>query len=135
IWIVAAAILIVAALVLFTKNGSEGVKVATQKAALQTITESVSASGKIYPENEVKISPEVSGEIIELTVEEGDSVQKGQLLVKINPAIYSSIVNQAEAGVSQAGASALNTKEMMAQAASQYDLAKATYERNKKLYN
>jgi HlyD family secretion protein len=83
----------------------------------------------------VKISPEVSGEITELTVEEGDSVHKGQLLVKINPAVYNSIVNQASASVSQSQASANNTREMMAQAKSQYDLAVTTFNRNKKLYD
>ncbi|MBS1690572.1 MAG: efflux RND transporter periplasmic adaptor subunit, partial [Bacteroidetes bacterium] len=97
-------------------------------------TETVTASGKIYPETEVKIAPEVSGEITELHYEEGDSVHKGDLLVKINPAIYSSMVDQAEASVQQSRSTASNSKNMMAQAQSQYDLALATYNRNKKLY-
>ena len=117
------------------KNGSDdGIKVAIEKSGLHTITETVTASGKIYPETEVKIAPEVSGEVILLNVQEGDSVKKGQLMVKINPAIYNSIVNQASASVDQTRASASNTKEMMAQAESQYDLALSTFNRNKKLY-
>ena len=114
---------------------SQGTKVTVEKVTLQTITESVAASGKIYPETEVKISPEVSGEIIALTVEEGDTVTKGQLLVKINPAIYSSMVNQAEASVQQTRAQVENSREMVAQAKAQYDQAQANYNRNKKLYD
>ncbi len=126
--------LLIILIIIAKASGDDGVKVAIEKAAKHTITETVTASGKIYPETEVKIAPEVSGEIIELKVEEGDSVHKGELLVKINPAIYNSMVDQAEASVQQSRASAMNAKQMMAQAESQYDLALATYNRNKKLY-
>jgi HlyD family secretion protein len=95
----------------------------------------VAASGKIYPETEVKISPEVSGEIIELNVAEGDSVYKGELLVRINPAIYSSLVTQSEANVEETRARAKNSTEMMAQAKAQFDQAQSSYDRNLKLYN
>jgi HlyD family secretion protein len=125
-------------LIILSKTGvigsDEGTKVAVEKTGKHTITETVTASGKIYPETEVKIAPEVSGEITELTVQEGDSVRKGELLVKINPAVYNSIVNQAEASVQQTRASATNTQNMMEQAESQYQLALSTYNRNKKLY-
>ena len=134
-WIIIGSILLLIIIIALGKSGDDGgLKVAVEKTELHTITETVTASGKIYPETEVKIAPEVSGEIIQLTIEEGDSVQKGQLLVKINPAIYSSIVTQAEASVQQSRAGVTNTKEMVAQAQSQYDLALATFERNKKLY-
>lgn len=134
-WIVGGfVILLIILIVIGKRKGDNGTKVAVEKTARHTITETVTASGKIYPETEVKISPEVSGEITELTVEEGDSVRKGQLLVKINPAVYNSIVNQASASVQQSQASANNSREMMEQAKSQYDLALATYNRNKKLY-
>ncbi len=116
-------------------GSSEEIKVSIEKAELHTITETVTASGKIYPETEVKIAPEVSGEIILLNIKEGDSVNKGDLLVKINPAIYNSTVSQAAASVEQTRAGADNYKEMMAQAASNYELALKTYERNKKLFN
>lgn len=135
-WLVAGfVVLLIVLIVIGKKNGDNGTKVAVEKTAKHTITETVTASGKIYPETEVKISPEVSGEITELNVEEGDSVRKGQLLVKINPAVYNSIVNQASASVQQSQASASNSREMMGQARSQFDLAQATYNRNKKLYD
>jgi HlyD family secretion protein len=133
-WVLGGVIVVLVLIALAKGKGDEGTKVAIEKADTHTITETVTASGKIYPETEVKIAPEVSGEIIELTVEEGDSVSLGQLLVKINPAIYSSIVTQAQASVQQSRAGVSNSKEMMAQAQSQYDLALATYNRNKKLY-
>ncbi len=125
---------IVVVLILWKHNGDDSIKVAVEYSGLHTITETVTASGKIYPETEVKIAPEVSGEVIMLNVQEGDSVKKGQLMVKINPAIYNSMVNQAEASVDQTKASASNTSELMAQAESQYDLALNTYKRNKKLF-
>jgi HlyD family secretion protein len=121
-------------LILWKKGGDDGIKVAVEKAGLHTLTETVTASGKIYPETEVKIAPEVSGEVILLNVQEGDSVKKGDVLVKINPSIYNSMVNQASASVDQTKASASNANEMMAQAESQYQLALNTYNRNKKLF-
>jgi HlyD family secretion protein len=135
-WILSVCLVLVLILVIIVKkqSGNE-IKVAIEKTALHTITETVTASGKIYPETEVKIAPEVSGEITLLNIEEGDSVHKGDVLVKINPAIYGSIVNQAQATVEQTRATANNSKEMMAQAESQYELAQATYHRNKKLYD
>jgi HlyD family secretion protein len=135
-WIVIISLALIVILIVVAKNKEgEEVKVAVEKAGLHTITETVTASGKIYPETEVKIAPEVSGEITLLNIEEGDSVEKGKVLVKINPAIYNSIVSQASASVEQSRASASNTKELMAQAESQYDLALATHNRNKKLYD
>src|SRR5579871_4902649 len=67
---------------------AEGVKVTAEKVTRRNITEIVTASGKIYPEREVKISPDISGEIVELTVQEGDSVHKGEELAKIYADIY-----------------------------------------------
>lgn len=135
-WIIGGSVLLLIILIIVGKStGDDGIKVAVEKASLHTITETVTASGKIYPETEVKISPEVSGEIIELTVEEGDSVRKGQLLVRINPAIYSSMVSQAEATVQQSRAQVANAREMVAQAKANYDQALATYNRNKKLFD
>lgn len=134
-WIIGgSALLIIALIIAGRMNEDEGVKVAVEKAARHTITETVTASGKIYPETEVKISPEVSGEIIELPIHEGDSVYKGQLLVKINPAIYNSLVNQAQASVAESRSRISNSKEMMAQSKAQFEQAKSNYERNKKLY-
>ena len=126
-------LLLVIAVVIAKHSGDDGTKVAVEKAGPHTITETVTASGKIYPETEVKIAPEVSGEITLITLQEGDSVSKGQVLVKINPNIYNSMVDQASASVEQNRATANNSKEMMAQAESQYDLALSTYNRNKTL--
>jgi HlyD family secretion protein len=134
-WIIIIILLVIAALIVIVKSrGDDGTKVAVEKVARHTITETVTASGKIYPETEVKIAPEVSGEIIQLNIEEGDSVKKGDVLVKINAAIYSSIVNQASASVEQSKASVDNTRQLVAQAESQYQLALATHNRNQKLY-
>ncbi len=135
-WIIIVSLLLIVVLVVYMKNkGDDGVKVAVEKTTTHTITETVTASGKIYPETEVKIAPEVSGEITLLNVIEGDSVKKGDIMVKINPAIYNSMVNQAEATVEQSKANANNSREIMGQAESQYQLALATYNRNKKLFD
>ncbi|MBS1780530.1 MAG: efflux RND transporter periplasmic adaptor subunit [Bacteroidetes bacterium] len=135
-WLVIGGIVLLIVLIAIAKaNGDKGTKVAIEKAASHTITETVTASGKIYPETEVKISPEVSGEIIELNVKEGDSVKQGDLLVRINPAIYSSIVSQSEANVAETRSRAANSTQMMQQAKANFDQAQSNYNRNKKLYN
>lgn len=134
LWISISAVVLLILLITLGKNDDEGTKVAVEKTTNHTITESVTASGKIYPETEVKISPEVSGEIIELNVEEGDSVVKGQLLVKINPAIYNSVVQQAEASMQQSRSGVTNSQQMSAQSKASYEQALANYNRNKRLY-
>lgn len=116
-------------------GGDDGLKVAVDTASEKTIIETVSASGKIYPETEVKIKPDVSGEIVELPILEGDSVSKGQLLVKINPSIYSSAVTQAEASMFQSRASVSNARELVAQAKAQMTRTKANFDRNKELFS
>src|ERR687885_3035433 len=93
---------------LLAGNNNEGVKVTTEKATQRTIVETVNASGKVYPEIEVKVSPDVSGEITELNVEEGDSVRKGQVLARIFADIYSSQRDEAAARVSQSQATVAN---------------------------
>lgn len=133
-WIGGGLAVIILLIIIAKSTKEEGIKVTVEKAAEHTITETVTASGKIYPETEVKISPEVSGEITQLTVDEGDTVQKGQLLVKINPAIYSSMVSQAQASMEQTRAQVANSREMVAQAKAQYEQSLANYNRNKKLY-
>jgi len=80
IWISVSVIAVIALLIGLKKAGvigkEEGTEVTTEKVQLRTITESVNASGKVYPEIEVKVSPDISGEIVNLFVEEGDSVKK-----------------------------------------------------------
>ncbi|MEX2590424.1 MAG: efflux RND transporter periplasmic adaptor subunit, partial [Chitinophagales bacterium] len=99
-----------------------------------TIIETVTASGKVYPEKEVKISPDVSGEIILLNYEEGDSVQEGDLLLQINPDIYQAAVNRTEAALNQSKANMANSKARLTQAEAALENSKAEYERNKKLF-
>src|SRR5256714_5520256 len=86
------------------------IPVTTEKALRKTIVQTVSATGKIQPEVEVKISPEVAGEIIELPVEDGKVVKKGELLVKIKPDSYKALVEQQEAAISSAKAHNLQAK-------------------------
>ena len=109
-------------------GNNENIKtVEVSKAQEMTIVETVSATGKIQPEIEVKISSEVSGEIIELPIKEGQQVKKGDLLVKINPDIYVSGVNRSAASLS-------TTKAGLSQADAQVKEAKANYDRNKTLF-
>jgi HlyD family secretion protein len=89
------------------------IPVTTEKAARKTILQIVSATGKIQPETEVKISPEVAGEIIELPVEDGMKVKKGDLLVKIKPDSYKALLEQQEAAISAAKANNLQQKATM----------------------
>ncbi|HSY44157.1 MAG TPA: efflux RND transporter periplasmic adaptor subunit [Candidatus Acidoferrum sp.] len=102
--------------------------VQTEKVARRNITEIVVANGKIQPVLQVTISPEVSGEIIDLPVKEGQQVKKGDLLVKINPDIYLAAVNQAQAGYESSVASAASAKANL-------EKAESDYERNLQLYN
>lgn len=102
--------------------------VETQKVEKTTIIETVSATGKIQPEVEVKISSEVSGEVIALNVREGQQVKKGDLLIKINPDLY-------ESGVNRSVASLSTTKAGLNQADAQLKEAKANFDRNKKLFD
>jgi HlyD family secretion protein len=92
------------------------IPVTTEKAVRKTIVETVSATGKIQPETEVKISPEVAGEIIELPVEDGMAVKKGDLLMKIRPDTYKALLEQQEAGISSAKATNLQQKAAMQKA-------------------
>lgn len=98
------------------------------------IIEKVSASGKVQPEVEVKISPDVSGEIIELTVNEGDSVVKGQLLVRIRPDNYISAVDRARATVNNNKASLSQFNVQLSRAKVQLAKAEIEYKRNKGLF-
>ncbi len=108
------------------KNVGKEVEVATVDQI--TVVETVSATGKIQPEVEVKISSEVSGEIIALPIKEGQVVKKGDLLVKINPDLYTSGLNRSVASLS-------GSKAGLSQADAQFKEAKANYDRNKTLFD
>ena len=106
LWIIVGIVILIVLLVLLKKGGAigkdEGMKVTAEKVAHRNITEIVTASGKIYPEKEVKISPDISGEVVELNVvQEGDSVKKGQELAKIYADIYTTQRDQATALMNQ----------------------------------
>ena len=107
--------------------------ITTEKVEKGTITEMVSATGRIQPEKEVKISPEVPGEIIALPVKEGMKVNKGDLLITINPDLYQSSVSRAQAGLNSAKANMANSKARLAQSKARYNNAKTNYERQQKL--
>ena len=94
---------IIALVILIKSAGSNAnqIQVVIDSVKQCDITETVSASGSVFPVTEVKISPEVSGEIIELPYEEGDYVQQGALLARINNAIYESLGTQSEAQLNQ----------------------------------
>jgi len=116
-------------------SGSSTEKVATEKAAKRTIIETVNASGKIYPEVEVKISPDISGEVTELNVEEGDSVKKGQILARIYADIYSLQRDEAASRVNQSSATVDNSQAALESLRANMELAQQTFDRYKKLYD
>jgi len=103
------------------------VKVAVENAEKRTIIETITANGKIQPEKEVKISPDVSGEIVELTIKEGDPVEKGQLLLRIKPDTYISQRDRSMAAISSARA-------RLAQSEAQFTQADLSFKRNKQLF-
>ena len=113
----------------------EGTKVTAEKVQRRTIIEIVNASGKIYPEIEVKVSPDISGEITELTVQEGDSVKKGQLIARIYADIYSISANQAASGVAQSQAQVANSQAALDALKAALDQAQKTYEMQKQLFD
>src|SRR5215216_5023284 len=119
----------------FSGSSKQGIKVTAEKAQRRTIIETVTASGKVYPEVEVKISSDVSGEITELNVQEGDSVKKGQVLARIYADIYSSQRDEAQARVTQSQASVANSQASLEALKAQLDQAKQVYNRNKQLYD
>jgi len=104
------------------------VKVAVEKTELRSITETITANGKIQPEKEVKISPDVPGEIVELTVKEGDHVEKGQLLCRIKPDTYISQRDRSLAAISSA-------KARLAQSEAQFLQADLSFKRSKQLFD
>src|SRR6202030_423003 len=105
-------VLCIVASIIWSKR-EKPIPVTTEKAIRKTILQTVSATGKVQPETEVKISPEVAGEITELPVEDGMSIKKGDLLVKIKPDSYKALLEQQEAGISSAKATNLQQKATM----------------------
>ncbi|MEO5983895.1 MAG: efflux RND transporter periplasmic adaptor subunit [Ferruginibacter sp.] len=138
-WIIFSLIVVAILLVVLKKTGAigkeEGVKVSTEKVTKKTIIETVNASGKVYPEIEVKMSPDISGEIVELNVVEGDSVKKGQVLARIYGDIYATQRDQAAAIVNQQEAQVANTTASIGALQAQLEQAKKTYDMQKELFD
>ncbi len=144
-WLIFGAIglvaLLVVAAVMKSKNSKTGETVETEKAALRTIKETVEASGKVFPKTEVKISSDVSGEIVELYVQEGDSVTVGQVLARVDPEAYNSQVERAAAGVNSSKSGLANAKAQIEaaraskeQLEAQLSNAREIHKRNEKLF-
>jgi HlyD family secretion protein len=110
-------------------------KVAVEKASKRTIIETVNASGKVYPEIEIKISPDISGQVTNLYVEEGDSVKKGKVLARIYADIYALQRDEAASRVNQSVATVDNSKASLESLKANLDLAKQSLDRNKTLYD
>jgi len=111
------------------------IKVTAEKAQKRTIIEVVNASGKIYPTIEVKVSPDVSGEITDLPVQEGDTVKKGQVVAKIYADIYSIQRDEASSGVLQSQAQVANSQASIDAVKAQLDQSEKTYNMQKQLYD
>ena len=136
-WVIISLVLLIILLIVLKKTGvigkEEGTKVTTEKVVKRTIIETVNASGKVYPEIEVKVSSDVSGEIVQLNIDEGDSVKKGQVLARIYADIYGSQRDQAAAGVTLQQAQVMNSQAQLNALLATLDQAKVTYDRQKKL--
>lgn len=116
-------------------KGAPPVDVTTEKAEKRSLIETVSANGKIQPEAELKITSDVSGEIVEMLVKEGDQVKKGQLLCRIKPDIYESAFERVNATVSSSKANLQTTVAQLTQAKANLANAEASYARSKKLFD
>lgn len=138
-WIIISLVILIAVLLILKKTGligkDTGLRVTVEKAARRTIVETVNASGKIYPEVQVKLSPDISGEIVELDVAEGDSVKKGQVVARIYGDIYLTQKDQAAAIVNQQQAQMANAQASLVALEAQLDQAKKTYGMQKQLYD
>ncbi len=127
----------IALLVIFAiikKGNKEYERVATESAARRNIVESISATGKIQPVTDVKISPYISGEVIEIYVREGDRVKAGDLLVRIDPEIYKSAFEQAEAQLNSQKAGLANARAQLAQVDARFRNVEISYNRSKGLW-
>ncbi len=138
LWIIIGIVVLILLLVILRKAGvigkEEGTRVSAEKVTRRNITEVVTASGKIYPEKEVKISPDISGEVVELNVvQEGDSVKKGQELARIYADIYTTQRDQAAAQMNQQQALVSNVSATLPGLKTAMETTKRTFDRQKQL--
>src|SRR5687768_11300619 len=138
-WLIGGMVVLIIFFVIGSQAGWIGkpkeIEVELAKAKRVTIVEKVSASGTVQPVTEVKIAPEVSGEIIELLIEEGDSVKQGNTLVKIRPDTWQSQLDRAEAGLSQQRANLEQSKSNLLRTKATFIRAEAEYKRQQTLWN
>lgn len=138
-WLIGAVVVLLVVILIAKSAGLIGkpteLEVDIVKAKRATIVEKVSASGTVQPVTEIKLAPEVSGEIRELLVEEGDSVQKGVLMVKIRPDTWLSQLERAEASLNQQRANLVSSEAALARAEATYLRSKQDFERQEKLWN
>jgi HlyD family secretion protein len=138
-WLIGAMVVLIIFFVIGSQAGWIGkpkeIEVELAKAKRVTIVEKVSASGTVQPVTEVKIAPEVSGEIIELLIEEGDSVKQGNTLVKIRPDTWQSQLDRAEAGLSQQRANLEQSKSNLLRTQATFIRAESEYKRQERLWN
>ncbi|MBU0765921.1 MAG: efflux RND transporter periplasmic adaptor subunit [Bacteroidetes bacterium] len=111
-----------------------GIRVSVEEVGKRNIIETITANGKIQPETEVKISSDVSGEIVELYITEGREVKEGDLLLKIDPDIYLSNIERMEASLNSAKANLANSKARLVQMQAQFSQTSLAFDRNKKLW-
>jgi len=137
-YVLIGAVILVVGVIIANKMGWIGqgdvIKVATDKAEKKTVNEQVSASGKIHPEVEVKLSSEVSGEIVELTVKEGDVVTKGQVLCRVRPDILQSGYDRAIASLNAQRASLAMAEQQLKQQEANFTNIEANFKRNQELF-
>ena len=120
-------LIVIAAVVAAKRRGEKATPVTVEKAVVRTITHLVTATGKVQPEIEVKISPEVAGELIEIPVIEGQSVKKGDLLVRIKPDFYQAALEQQEASLASAKATSVLSRARLTKAQHDFKQAEELY--------
>jgi len=136
IWVALLLIILLSVAVYFkAKSKPKGEEVTTEKVTIRSIAETVSASGKVFPETEIKISSDVSGEIVKLMVEEGDSVVIGQILAKIDPDTYVSEVERGEAGLNSAKSQMSMSEAQIQSSKAQKEQILAQLENAKTIHN
>ena len=138
IWIVIGIIIVISVIVVLAinKNKNSGsIKVSTELVELRKVVETVSANGKIQPAKDIKISPYISGEVIELFVKEGDFVVKGEKLAKIDPEIYLRVYERTEASLKTTEANRASSKARLAQSKAQYSKSRLDFDRSKTLWD
>jgi HlyD family secretion protein len=126
-------VILIVVVVIVKNHRNEGIKVTAENVAKRTIIQTVSANGKIQPEKDIKISPYISGEVVELLVKEGAQVKTGDLLAKIDPEIYISAYDQSTAALNSQMASEANARARLSQMKAQFENAKQTFDRQQKL--